>query len=132
VALPSPDASFPVSRRLVLAGFGRASPRPGPDAALRWMSAVAQPQGVCGPLAVAVVASSDAAAFCAAAPGAAVCDGDSGAGLVTTGGRPVLVGVLDAAPAGCRPGTEAVYAFVGAAELRAFLAGPVRRLLRLC
>ena len=125
VALPAPAAAFPAGASVATAGFGlQLGSASEPDGSLQSMRATVDPQGVCGEESQAQTVESDnAIVFCAAASTSAICSGDSGAGVVTTSGTPVLVGVVNASPRGCPVGSRGIFAYVGAPELLSFVEG---------
>lgn len=121
VALPAAGFAYPTGEAVGVAGFGVQSAGTGQSGQLAWMTATVDPQGTCG--------GDDGTLFrgngiflCAGTPASALCNGDSGAGLVTTTGTPVLVGVVDASN-GCGLGTHGVMAYTGAPEILQFVEG---------
>ena len=65
----------------------------------------------------------NAVVLCATSPTSTVCNGDSGSGVVITGGTPVLVGVMNAVAPGCPVGSHSASAYLGAPEILAFVQG---------
>jgi hypothetical protein len=123
VALPRPGAAFPARAAVALAGFGRELSRSSPDGSLNWLTATTDDPGSCGFFFNDVIPDDDAVALCAGTPTGSICTGDSGGGLVTTGGTPTLVGVVSAGRPGCDLGTSAVFTYVGAPEILRFIEG---------
>jgi hypothetical protein len=70
-----------------------------------------------------VLPYNDAVAFCAAAPTRRVCNGDSGAALVTSDATHMIVGIASAGATGCTPGSHALYTNVEAPEILEFIRG---------
>jgi hypothetical protein len=121
VALPAPNGLFPAGAAVGLAGFGEETPGIFPTGPLDSMTATIDAQGSCGATSGGGVLADDTIRLCASAPDSAACNGDSGAGLVTTGASPTLVGVVSGAPSGCVAGSHTIYTYVGAAEILGFL-----------
>src|SRR5262245_52674430 len=121
VALPTAGAAFPAGAAVGLAGFGRSSPTVQTSGPLSWMTATIDPQGVCGP--GPGLMANNGITLCATSPSSAVCNGDSGSGLVTTTGTPVLVGVVSAGATGCEIGSHASFTYTGAPEILQFVQG---------
>jgi hypothetical protein len=86
VALPTAGAPFPAGTGVGLAGFGRSSPTVQTSGPLAWMNATVDPQGECSSSGRGLTAN-NAIILCASAPASAVCNGDSGSGLVTRPAR---------------------------------------------
>jgi hypothetical protein len=122
VALPSPGATFPDGGSVGIAGFGRQNPTVAISGQLSWMTASVDAQGTCGISGIGLIPN-NGVYLCAAATASAVCSGDSGSGLVTTGGTPVLVGVANAVTSGCGIGSHALFAYTGAPEILEFVQG---------
>jgi len=122
VALPAPGASFPADAAVGLAGFGRSSPSVFTSGPLSWMTGTVDPQCECGPARNGLTAN-NGIILCASAPAGAVCNGDSGSGLVTTTGTPVLVGVVSAGATGCDAGSQGIFTYTGAPEILQFVQG---------
>jgi hypothetical protein len=95
VALPAPNAPFPTGASVAVAGFGVEAPGAQENGSLEWMTATVDAQGSCGGVIASGVIAADAVTLCASSPTSATCNGDSGAGLVTTGSPPTLVGVAE-------------------------------------
>jgi Trypsin len=124
IALPTSPSTFPSGAAVAIAGFGVQQPPNGDTGELVSMSATVDEQGECGDFTQSALLESDnAVVLCATSPVSAVCNGDSGGGLVTTGGTPVLVGVVTAGPLGCPVGTPGLFAYVGAPEILSFIQG---------
>jgi hypothetical protein len=88
------------------------------------MTATVDPQGQCGEFTqTKIIGVDNAVVVCSVSPTSAVCHGDSGSGLVTTGGTPVLVGVLNDSPAECGVGSRSISTYVGAPEILRFIQG---------
>jgi elastase-2 len=126
VALPGPGFTYPAGAQTTVAGFGRESPSGSPDGSLNSLSLTVDDQGNCGGRPTELITDNDAVMFCAIPASGATCNGDSGAGLVTTAtATPVLVGVLDAGPVGCGAGW-ASFAYLGAPEILQFVQGTIQ------
>ncbi len=123
VTLPGPRTAYPAGARVTLAGYGRERPTQAPDGALSAMIATVDPQGSCGRVVSAAVAVADAILFCASSPTSATCNGDSGAGLVSTSSPPVLLGLLSSGAPSCAPGSHSVFTYLPAAEILRFVEG---------
>jgi hypothetical protein len=116
--------TFTARQLAVVAGFGEESQGQFATAGpLTEITERLDRQGRCGGL---NLRSPDAALdVCASFPTAGVCLGDSGAGLVTAGPHPVLLGILTLIAAGteCTARNRAQYTYVGAPEVWRFLLG---------
>ena len=124
VALPGAGSAYPAGAQVGVAGFGKQNPTANASGPLAWMTATIDDQGSCGQFSPEGLIEDNAVTLCAVSPTSAVCNGDSGGGVVTTtGGAPVLVGVVDAGTPGCGIGTHSVFAYVGAPEILAFVQG---------
>jgi Trypsin len=123
VALPAPNAPFPAGATVAIAGFGRQIPAVTGSGPLDSMTATVDPQGACGEDAREGPIEDNAVLLCAVSPTSTVCNGDSGSGVVTTGGTPVLVGVMNAVAPGCPLGSHGASAYLGATEILAFVQG---------
>ena len=125
VALASPNTPFPAGASVTTAGFGvQDAAANDASGALVSLAATVDPQGECGDWTQTdFIKFNNGIALCSAAPAGATCHGDSGAGVVTTGGTPVLVGVHYASQTGCPIGGHAVAAYVGAPEILSFIQG---------
>jgi hypothetical protein len=121
--LPSGSGFYPDGASVTLAGFGRQSGGGAPDGSLNALSGTIDEQGECGGFSNRVLPYNDAIAFCAAAPAAALCNGDSGAVLVTADGPHTIVGIASAGATGCTPGSHALYTNVEAPEILEFIRG---------
>jgi hypothetical protein len=123
VALPSASTTYPAGGSVGTAGFGLQQPTVTASGQLSWMTGIVDAQGECGDSAGGLIPN-DAIYLCATSATSAVCNGDSGSGLVTTGGgSPVLVGVADATTNGCSPGSHSLFAWTGAPEIEQFIQG---------
>jgi hypothetical protein len=122
VALPAQGAAFPAGAAAGVAGFGRSSPTVQTSGPLSWMTATVDPQGGCGAPAGGLTPN-NGITLCASSPAGAVCNGDSGSGLVTTTGAPVLVGVVSSGASGCDSGSHGAFAYTGAPEILQFVQG---------
>ncbi|HLX21136.1 MAG TPA: trypsin-like serine protease [Gaiellaceae bacterium] len=125
VALPAANQSFPAGASVVAAGFGledgSSSTATG---ALNSMTATIDAQGDCGDFTGNdVVALDNAVIVCDVSPSSTFCQGDSGAGLVTTSGTPTLIGIVDASEVGCPVGKDGIDEWVGAPEILDFILG---------
>jgi hypothetical protein len=125
VALPTSGSRFPAGAAVGLAGFGRQHPTTASTGPLDWMTATVGVQGECGAASGGLI-ENNAILLCASSRAGAVCSGDSGSGLVTTGGTPTLVGVASAASTACRPGSQSLFTYTGAAEILRFIRGDNR------
>jgi hypothetical protein len=124
VALPRAGTPIPPGGTTVgLAGFGRQAPAGDAGGGLVWMTAATDPQGSCGNPASTGVIANNATILCAASRTAAACNGDSGAGLVTRGSRPTLIGVVSGSASGCAAGGHTFYSYLGAGEIDDFVRG---------
>jgi len=121
--LPTGSGSYPDGANVTLAGFGRESGGGAPDGSLNTLSGTVDEQGECGGFSNRVLPYNDAIAFCAAAPTAAVCNGDSGAALVTSDPPHMIVGIASAGATGCTPGSHALYTNVVSPEILEFIRG---------
>ena len=121
--LPSEGGSYPYGAAVTLAGFGRETAGSTPDGSLNGFSGTVDEQGACGGFANRLIAYQNAIAFCASAPSAVVCNGDSGAALVTADPPHNIVGIASAGAIGCGPGSHAVYTNVEAPEILEFIRG---------
>jgi hypothetical protein len=121
VALPAPGSAYPDGAAVGLAGFGTQQPTVQASGQLSWMTAKVDPQGQCGDGGGGLIPD-NAVILCATSPSSAVCNGDSGSGLVTTAGTPTLVGIVSAS-ADCDPGDHAIYTYTGAPEIEQFIQG---------
>jgi hypothetical protein len=125
VALPAPNAPYPVGAAVSVSGFGLQN---GADdtstGPLVTMSTTVEPQAQCGEFTQTMLIQYDnAVMLCTTTPSSSFCSGDSGSGLVTTTGTPTLIGVADAAEPGCPAGHDNISAYVGAPELLSFIQG---------
>jgi hypothetical protein len=122
IALPTAGTSFPAGAAVGMAGFGRSSPTVQTNGPLSWMTATVDPQGQCGSSGGGFT-ENNGIVLCASSPSGAVCNGDSGSGLVTTTGAPVLIGVVSAGSAGCDTGSHGIFTYTGAPEILQFVQG---------
>jgi hypothetical protein len=122
VALPTAGAAYPAGAAVAMAGFGRSSPTVQTSGPLSWMTGTVDPQGVCASSARGLT-DNNGILLCASSPSSAVCNGDSGSGLVTTTGTPVLVGVVSAGATGCDTGSHSIFTYTGAPEILQFVQG---------
>jgi hypothetical protein len=123
ISLPSPGGAFPAGSSVTFAGFGQENPSAQPDGSLNSLTATVDQQGTCGPQGNDLAEIENAIAFCAVAPTASICSGDSGSGAVTTTGSRMLVGMAEGSPTGCGTGTHDVYTYLGAPEILSFIQG---------
>jgi hypothetical protein len=123
VALPAPGSAFPAGVGVGFAGFGRQVAGTNANGSLYWFAGTVDDQGTCGDFSNSIVFRADAIALCASAPSASVCNGDSGAGLVTLGDSRVLVGVVSAGQGGCLVGGHTLFTSVTAPEILRFVQG---------
>jgi hypothetical protein len=121
--LPTGSGDYPDGASVMLAGFGRESGGGSPDGSLNTLSGTVDEQGECGTFSNRVLPYNDAVAFCAAAPISSVCNGDSGAALVTSDATHTIVGIASAGATGCTPGSHALYTNVEAPEILEFIRG---------
>jgi hypothetical protein len=121
--LPAVNTRWPVVKPVGLAGFGREQPTVHSSGPLQWMTGTISARGTCATVGGGAPLGSNAVVFCASAPDAAVCSGDSGSALVTTGREPVLLGIADAGPLDCLPGSAALFADVASGEILRFVQG---------
>lgn len=123
VVLPAPNTPFPAGAAVSVAGFGLQDPaQQFPSGALDSMTATTAAQGQCGEDSDSELALVDnAITLCTTSPTSALCHGDSGSGVVTTGPTPTLVGV--AIGGRCEIGGDAISMYVGAPEILRFVEG---------
>jgi hypothetical protein len=122
IALPTPGTVFPAGAAVGVAGFGRQSPTVATSGPLSWMTATVDPQGDCSSSSAGLIPN-NAIIVCASSATGAVCNGDSGSGLVTTTGTPTLIGVVSAGATGCGAGTHGIFTYTGAPEILQFVQG---------
>jgi hypothetical protein len=120
VALPTPGTPFPTGATVSLAGFGRQSPTANASGPLSSMTATVDAQGTCGSDSLL---DDNADFLCISSSTSAACNGDSGSGLVTTGGTPVLIGVASAGDQSCPPGSHTLFSYTGSPEILQFIQG---------
>jgi hypothetical protein len=125
VALPTANAPFPAGVATAIAGFGSQDPKAlRPSGALVSMTGTVDPQNQCGEFTVTkIIAVDNAIILCNASTASAICSGDSGSGVVTASGTPVLVGVASGSSAECTPGSHSIFAYIGAPEILSFIQG---------
>lgn len=123
IALPSPNAAFPANAAVGVAGFGKQTPTAVASGSLSWTTATVDPQGSCGASAANGLIDNNGIVLCAASPSSAVCNGDSGSGLVTTTDPKTLLAVTNGVAAGCDPGSPGSFTYVGAPEILDFVQG---------
>jgi hypothetical protein len=88
------------------------------------MTGTVDPQDECGEFTVTkIIGVDNAIILCTASPTSVLCSGDSGSGVVTTGGTPVLIGVANDSPAECTLGSRSISTYVGAPEILSFIQG---------
>src|SRR5262249_44437741 len=121
VSLPTTAGRYPPQTSLSLVGFG-ARGSGGSRGALVALRLSVEPQGICA-APTTVFLPVNAVVFCASSTLGGTCEGDSGAGLVTLGQRPVLLGVLSGSEVACKARIVSVFGFVDAGELRSFIRG---------
>jgi hypothetical protein len=122
VNLPSAGAAYPAGASAQLAGFGRQSLAAAATGGLGLLKETVDAQGHCGDSTPALVTGNNGVVLCASSPTGAVCSGDGGAGLVTTGnGTPTLLGI--SAGSSCDAGSHGTYTNVAAPEILAFIQG---------
>ena len=114
-------ATFPAGKAAVIAAFGGQTVN-GRDGVLHAMTATVLAQGHCG----LGDGDLDLAPFtgvelCSQATGGS-CPGDSGAGIVTLGKTPTLIGILNSSPSGdCRKGLPTLFAYAETGEISDWL-----------
>lgn len=123
VRLAAAGSPFPGEREATVAGFGREQFGELPDGQLESMRAIVDGQGHCGQQPADGLLYDDAIALCALAPRATTCNGDSGAGLVTTGAQPTLIAVVSTGSLTCTPGSPTFFTYVAAPAIRSFILG---------
>jgi len=123
VALPKPGESFPPRTAVGLGGFGAQLASRSPNGSLVWYTGTTDEPDNCGGFSNEIIPDDDAVAICASSPSESVCNGDSGAGLVTTGGTPTLVGIASSTRPGCDLGSSGVFTSVVAPEILLFIQG---------
>lgn len=122
VALPSGSAPVPAGATVVLAGFGSKASGAKSKGPLHVLSESVDPKGACGSSGRGLL-EFNAIEICAFSPTGSVCNGDSGAGLVTAGSKPTLIGVVSAGAPGCEIGSRSLFTYTGAPEILAFIRG---------
>jgi hypothetical protein len=122
VALPAANTPFPGGATVTIAGFGKQSPTAASSGPLASLTGNVDPQGVCGGSNGGFI-DFNAIELCEASSSSAVCNGDSGGGLVTGGSTPTLIGVVSAGAPGCDVGSHSLFTYTGAPEILAFIQG---------
>ena len=126
IALPAAAAPYPTGAAATLAGYGLQS---GTDTSLpgtlESMNLTVEPQDECGPKLTntVAIAYNNATEFCAVSSTSATCGGDSGSGLATTTGPPVLIGINIEGVKGCPAGSDNIFTYLSAPETLSFLSG---------
>jgi hypothetical protein len=124
VALPPANVAYPAGATVSTAGFGLQHATDNKTGPLASMTATVDPQGDCADFSDSdLLVLTNSIVMCAASPTSAICSGDSGGGVVTTGGTPVLIAVVNASPANCPVGGQNIFAYIGAPELLRFIQG---------
>jgi Trypsin len=125
VALPSANAPFPAGTNVAAAGYGvESATSSNPSGALISLAATVDAQGQCGnETPSAFFQYNNAITLCATSPAGSLCHGDSGGGIVTAGGTPVLIAVHYATNPSCAIGSAAINVYVGAPEILSFIQG---------
>jgi hypothetical protein len=123
VALPTPGIEYPAGAKVDLAGFGQQTAGVQSAGPLFSMTSTVDPQGVCSPDGVQKgLTPYNGITLCASSPSSALCNGDSGSGLVTSTDPPVLIGVASSTIS-CDAGSRGVYTYIGAPEILQFVQG---------
>jgi hypothetical protein len=123
IALPSPNAAFPANATVGIAGFGKQTPTAAASGSLSWTTATVNPRGSCSSSPSDGLIENNGIVLCATSPSSAVCNGDSGSGLVTTTDPKTLIAVTNGVAAGCNPGSPGSFTYVGAPENLDFVKG---------
>ena len=125
VALPAANAPYPVGAAVSLSGFGLTNGAdPTSTAPLESMTGTVEPQGQCGEYTQSsLLEINNAVVMCVSSPTSAVCSGDSGSGIIATGGTPTLIGISDAGQPGCPAASPDIAAYAGAPEILQFIEG---------
>jgi len=123
IALPSPNAPFPANAQVGVAGFGKQTPTAEASGSLSWTTATVDPQGSCSSSPADGLIDNNGIALCAGSPSSAVCNGDSGSGLVTTTDPKTLIGVTNGGAIGCTVGSHGSFTYTGAPEILDFVQG---------
>lgn len=126
VGLAPADGPYPTNRHAVFAAFGDVGPNAAQDGVLHVLLGTVLAQGHCGlgrGPGYENILQFNAVELCARSSGAS-CGGDSGAGLVTVGKNPILLGILNKSPAEssrCQQGIPTQFAYVGAGEISSWI-----------
>jgi secreted trypsin-like serine protease len=125
VALPAARMPLPGGTVVSITAFGRQTvnvPATGPLAS---MTAKVDAQAVCGDYTGDdLFANHNSTVMCFQSPGSTTCNGDSGAGVLTTGGSPILVGIDISPTSGtCQTGGQNTFVYVAAPEILDFIQG---------
>lgn len=127
VRLSPVNGAFPAHKNTMIAAYGAVTAPGGPDGVLNAMTATVLPQGQCGLPRLhrdyEERLQFNSVELCAQPTGAA-CGGDSGAGIVTVGANPTLLGILNEAPgeqSRCEEGIPIEFAYVGAGEISSWI-----------
>jgi hypothetical protein len=112
IRLMRASSPYPLGAEVVVAGFGGQSRRHPHSGVLAEMTASVLAGSACAPSDV----------LCAVSARSAVCFGDSGAGVVTAGLDPALVGVVSKSRTTCAPG-RFVGPYLGRYSIRGLAAG---------
>lgn len=123
VALPAPNSPFPSGATVSIAGFGKQTPTAASSGPLASLTGNVDPQGDCGGGPNSGFIEFNAIELCEASSSSAVCNGDSGGGLVTGETTPTLIGVVSAGAPGCDVGSHSLFTYTGAPEILAFIQG---------
>ena len=122
IPLPTAGTAFPSGAAVAVAGFGRESPTVSSSGQLARMTGTVDAQGTCGSTEDGMLAN-NGILVCASSSTGAVCNGDSGSGLVTVGATPTLIGVVSDGTSNCDSGTHGVFTYIGAPEILDFVQG---------
>lgn len=125
VALPAPNTPLHAGEGVAITAFGRQTPGAPSTGPLASMTATVEEQGVCGEFTGdALFGNHNATAWCLVSHSSSTCNGDSGAGVLTTSGTPTLMGVLVGPTSGiCQIGGQNNFVDVAAPEILAFIQG---------
>jgi secreted trypsin-like serine protease len=122
VALPPAGTPYPAGAQATLAGFGREFAGVPSNGSLQLFSGTVNTQTACGAIFDRVLPTADDTGLCASSPSSSICSGDSGSGLVTVAAPRTLIGVVSSGRADCAAGSDALFTYVGAPDIRTFLA----------
>ncbi len=126
VALPAPGSAFPGGAAVTIAGFGKQTPTAASSGPLSSLTGTVDPQGICSGSPNDGLIEFNAIELCEASSSSAVCNGDSGGGLVIGGSTPTLIGVVSAGAPGCNVGSHSLFTYTGAPEILSFIQGSDR------